>query len=334
MASYEFGRALALSPPLRERAVSIQRIIGADSSAVLKAQKLRDLTLDSDARPYLAAASGLVRVGGWLYVIADDENSLGIFPASGDSPGRRLRLFSDGLPEGGALAKPVKPDLEVLTHLPAAAFPPHGALLALGSCSTPARCRGVLVPLSGEGVPGAPQIVDLAPLCARLARELPTLNLEGAAVVGDALRLLHRGNGCSGGNASIDLDLQGLLAHFAGPAAAPVGFVRDIASHDLGSVAGVHFTFTDASPLPSGRLVFSAIAEDAPDAYADGPCVGAAIGLLDADGRVISMEPLEPLFKVEGVHAAVEAGRVSLLLVADGDDPQQAAPLLSAELDV
>ncbi|MGH9492127.1 MAG: DUF6910 family protein, partial [Terriglobales bacterium] len=140
--------------------------------------------------------------------------------------------------------------------------------------------------------------------------------------------------GRSRGNASIDLDLQGFLVDFAEPAPTPVGFVRDVVSHDLGSVAGVHFTFTDASPLPGGRLVFSAVAEDAPNAYADGPCLGAAIGLLDADCRVISMEPLDPVFKVEGVHAALEAGRVSLLLVADGDDPQQAAPLLSAALEV
>ncbi len=296
-------------------------------------RKLRELTLASGERPYLAAASGLVRVGEWLYVIADDEVSLGIFPAAGSVPGRRLRLFGAGASEGAALPKAVKPDLEVLTHLPAAAFPPHGALLALGSCSTPARCRGVLMPLSAEGMPGAPQLVDLVPLCVRLARELPALNLEGAGVVGGVLRLLHRGNGRSGGNASVDLDLAGLLAHFAAPAVLPDSLVRSVLPHDLGSLAGVHLTFTDASPLPGGRLVFSAVAEDTPDAYADGPCAGAAIGLLDADGRVISMEPLQPTLKVEGVHATVEAGRVSLLLVADGDDPQHPAPLLSTELE-
>jgi hypothetical protein len=298
------------------------------------ARKLRELTLASGTRPYLAAASGLVQVGEWLYVIADDEVSLGIFPANGSAPGRRLRLFDAGTPEGAALSKAVKPDLEVLTHLPAAAFPPHGALLALGSCSTAARCRGVLTPLSEEGTPGPPRIVDLAPLCARLARELPALNLEGAAVIGGILRLLHRGNGRSGGNASIDLDLQTLLAHFAGPTTLRDSVVRGVLPHDLGSQDGIQLTFTDASPLPGGRLVFSAVAEDAPDAYADGPCVGAAIGVLDAECRVLSLEPLHPTFKVEGVHATVEAGRISLLLVADGDDPGRAAPLLSAELDL
>ncbi len=300
---------------------------------MLTARKLRELTFASGARPFLAAASGLVRVGEWLYVIADDETSLGIFPAAGSAPGRRLPLLDAGTPPGAALPKAVKPDLEVLTHLPAAAFPPHGALLALGSCSTATRCWGALVPLSGEGVPGAPQLVDLAPLCARMARELPKLNLEGAAVVGGILRLLHRGNRRSGGNASIDLDLQDLLAHFAEPAALPDDLVREVLRHDLGSVDGIQLTFTDASTLPGGRLVFSAVAENAPDAYADGPCAGAAIGLLSADGRVISMEALHPVFKVEGVHATEEAGRVSLLLVADGDDPQQPAPLLSAELN-
>jgi hypothetical protein len=300
---------------------------------MLTARKVRELTLASGTRPYLAAASGLVRVGEWLYVIADDETSLGVFPVSGSTPGRRLRLFDAGVPEGASLPKAAKPDLEVLTHLPPAVLPPHGALLALGSCSTPARCRGVLAPLSAEGTPGAPQIVDLAPLCAQLARELPILNLEGAAVLGGVLRLLHRGTGRSGGNASIDLDLQLLLGHFFQPTALPDAIVRNVLRHELGSVGGVQLTFTDASPLPGGRLVFSAVAEDAPDAYADGPCAGAAIGLLDADCRVTSIEPLQPTLKVEGVHATEEGGRVSLLLVADGDDPQQPAPLLSAELD-
>src|SRR5574341_1072215 len=194
------------------------------------ARKLRELTLDSGHRPYLAAASGLVQVGDWLYVIADDEVSLGIFPAAGTAPGRRLPLFGAGVPEGAALPKAVKPDLEVLTHLPPAAFPPHGALLALGSCSTPARCWGGLVPLSAEQTPGAPQIVGLAPLCARLTRELPALNLEGAAVIGGTLRLLHRGTGRSGGNASIDLDLPGLLVHFNAPAVFPDAVLRNVLS--------------------------------------------------------------------------------------------------------
>ncbi len=299
---------------------------------MLKVNKLRNLTFDSGERPYLAAASGLVRVGDCLYVIADDEVCLGIFPAYGDGPGKRFQLVDEKLPEDVALRKAAKPDLEVLTHLPATVWPPYGALLALGSGSTPARRRGVLVPLAIEDKPGSPRTIDLGPLYARVARELPNLNIEGAAVTGDTLRLLQRGNGRVGGNASVDLDLHAFVTYLERATPPSEALVRNIRSHDLGALAGVRFTFTDASPLPDGRLVFSAVAEDTPDTYSDGPCLGAAIGLLDADGTVAFVEPLDLVFKVEGVHATVEGFYASLQLVADGDDPEHAAPLLAATL--
>ena len=49
-------------------------------------------------------------------------------------------------------------------------------------------------------------------------------------------------------------------------------------------------------------------------------------------GGVASLEPLDPVFKVEGVYATVEGAYASLQLVADGDDPEHAAPLLAATL--
>src|ERR1700752_5286310 len=46
---------------------------------------------------------------------------------------------------------------------------------------------------------------DLAPLYTALEeKEIPDLNIEGAAVSGDSLRLLQRGNGRAGVNAVID----------------------------------------------------------------------------------------------------------------------------------
>ncbi len=43
------------------------------------------------------------------------------------------------------------------------------------------------------------------------------------------------------------------------------------------------------------------------------------------------MESLEPVLKIEGVHATLEEdGGIALLLVADGDDETRPAPLLAA----
>ncbi len=247
---------------------------------MIHARKLRDLTLEPGERPHLAAASGLVRVGEWLYVVADDENFIGVFPAQGEGAGRRLFFDDSALPRDQAARKAAKPDREALAHLPAEAWPPHGALLALGSGSTPRRRRGAVWPLDAQGSASAPRILDLAPLYLALERQLPDLNLEGAAVVGDSLRLLQRGNGRAGVNAVIDLDLSGVCEQASRSQSLPVDLVRGIQRHDLGTQGGVRLTFTDASPLPDGRLVFSAVAEDCPDTYRDGPVIAAALGIL------------------------------------------------------
>ncbi|MFP2906856.1 DUF6929 family protein [Pyxidicoccus sp. 3LFB2] len=51
----------------------------------------RTLTLESPEAPgrpaHVSAASGLVRVGPWLYIVADDALHLAVFPAQGDAPG-------------------------------------------------------------------------------------------------------------------------------------------------------------------------------------------------------------------------------------------------------
>ncbi len=300
---------------------------------MVRASKLRDLTLESGGRPHLAAASGLVRVGEWLYVVADDENLIAVFPAQGEGAGRRLFFDNAVLPQDPASRKAAKPDLEALAHLPAQAWPPHGALLALGSCSTPRRTRGVALPLRADGSAAAPLLLELAPLYAALAAEIPELNLEGAAVSGDRLCLLQRGNGRAGVNAVVELDLRAACKSAARSQPLPADLLRGIRRYDLGVHNGVRYTFTDASPLPDGRLVFSAVAEDCPDTYQDGPVVAAALGILDAAGEVECLEQLELVLKIEGVHATLEeGGDIALLLVADADDETLPAPLLAAAL--
>ncbi len=127
-----------------------------------------------------------------------------------------LDLFSDA--DG---TKHVKPDLEAACRLPS------GRVLLLGSGSTPAPMRAVLVP---TGLP--PQVADLTPVDAavqqRLGLPLGVLDLEGAD-----------------------------------PAA--VG-VRTPRRYPLGEVDGVGLAVTDAVVLPDGRVLVSAAAEDIPTA--------------------------------------------------------------------
>jgi hypothetical protein len=50
------------------------------------------------ARSHLSAASGLVRLGQHLYVVADDEHWLGVFDLADEGPGKLLAIFDGELP--------------------------------------------------------------------------------------------------------------------------------------------------------------------------------------------------------------------------------------------
>jgi hypothetical protein len=92
---------------------------------------------------------------------------------------------------------------------------------------------------------------------------------------------------------------------------------------ELGDLDGVRLGFTDATPAGAGML-FSAAAEDSPDAYRDGPCAGSAIGLLE-DGTVRWLRPVGP-GKIEGLTRWDD----DLLLVSDADDRARPAGLYRA----
>ncbi|RKH34767.1 hypothetical protein D7Y13_03285 [Corallococcus praedator] len=293
----------------------------------------RTLTL-TDPPGHVAAASGLVRVGDWLYVVADDALHLAVFPATGDAPGHSVRLFPGELPDEHSARKAAKPDLEALCRLgPSAAFA-HGALLALPSGSTPVRRRASVLPLNADGtLAGPPRTVDCTGLYVQLERELVALNVEGAAVTGRFLRLLNRGNGEGGVDALVDLDLDRVLGGVDAGALGPAA-VRTVRRWELGEANGVRLSFTDASALPDGRVVFTATAEDSRDRVADGPVKGSAVGVLAPDGTPVYLDAVDAGVKLEGVDARVERGRIHLLLVADADDPSVPAPLLEAVLPV
>ena len=304
---------------------------------MIRARRLRELKLASPPGPgraaHLAAASGLVVAGNHLYVVADDELHLGRFDAAGDRPGELVRLFPGELPDGRKARKRRKPDLEVITRLPAFARFPAGALLALGSGSRPGRRRGALIALDSAGaVAGAPLPLDLTGLYEILARHFPALNIEGGAVLGDELVLLQRANKKHRVNALVRVSLGPLLASIAGNASDGDGGVLRVQPVEIGEVNGIPLSFTDCAALPDGRLVFTAVGEDTDDSYADGACAGAAVGVLALDGTLERIEPLAPTRKVEGVHARLDVRAVELLLVTDADDADVPAELLAAEL--
>jgi hypothetical protein len=295
-------------------------------------------TLDLAAAPaatrplHLSAASGIACVGSFIYVVADDELHLGVFRSETDTPGHLIRLFDGELPDKPKARKKQKPDCEALTLLPASADYPHGALLALGSGSRPNRRIGALLGLDSHGaVRGLPRVVDLSPMLAPLDDAFASLNIEGAVVFGDELRLFQRGNKRHGVNAVIRFALSALLDTLRSERAAAIKPTA-VDPIDLGQIDGIPFGFTDAAALPDGDMVFTAVAEDTDSAYDDGACAGAAVGIVDNEGRLRCLHRLDRPHKIEGVDARQDGNTIRLLLVTDADDAGVAASLHAATM--
>jgi hypothetical protein len=300
-------------------------------------KKLRELQLavaPQQGRPaYVSSASGLVRVGSNFYVVPDDELQLGVFPITANAPGSLIRLIEGELPLEKEERKQAKPDFEVLIRLPGFDRYPHGALLALGSGSKKRRRRAVVLGIDGrEVVDGsAPRVVDASPLYEALDKEIDDVNIEGALVSGDRLLLMHRGNKSHSTNALATFSLPAILHSFAHDDELGKTHLLALTHYDLGGINGVPLCFTDGVELGAGSILFSAVAEDTADSYHDGPCVGAAIGTIGADGKVQAIEYLDELYKVEGVHAERDGDTIKLWLVTDADDVTVPALLLSGE---
>lgn len=302
----------------------------------VRLKQLRTLRLDTPSAPgrgtFISAASGLVAVGPWLYVIADDELQLGAFAAAGSRPGSLVRLLPGTLPTGKKRRKAQKPDFEVLALLPRFPGFPHGALLAMGSGSRPNRRRGVLVPLGPSGgIAGEAQVIDLSGLYRELGGQLEEVNVEGAVVLGTQLCLLNRGHPRRGGSAVVRLSFRALQRSIARTGA--VGALPCKVHHyDLGEAGGVPLGFTDGAALPDGGLVFSAVAERANDSYQDGPCLASGIGMIGSGGDLEWLHWLRPPRKVEGITTRRIGRRTRLLLVTDADDAAVPAGLFDTAL--
>ena len=112
----------------------------------LELRRLRGLDLreppDEKMPPHVAAASGVVRRGDFVYVIGDDLLQVAIFRVAGARPGELRPALAGNLPDDTSERQAEKPDLEALTARPPVEGEAHGGLLGLGSGSSPSRERG------------------------------------------------------------------------------------------------------------------------------------------------------------------------------------------------
>ena len=298
----------------------------------LELRKLRDLELEEPSGPerpaHVAAGSGVVRRGDLAYVIGDDELFIAVFQLSDPAPGRLERVLGGELPVDAKERGSKKPDLESLTALPPFEDHPFGALFGIGSGSGPGRDRGFVWALAADGsLNGDPHEVDLSPLYDSLRDEIGGLNVEGCSVMGDTVWLLHRGNDGKTGNVVAELSLTDVMGSLREDLRIDAHELARVCRYELGELAGVPLTFSDATPLTNELLVFTASAEGD-----DGKMHGSVVGTLRTDGRVHRLRTIDRRWKVEGVHASVDTGVLDLLFVCDQDDPETPSPLLGATM--
>lgn len=264
--------------------------------------------------PGVGAGSGLVWAEGALVAIQDDAPAVARI-----DPATRAITIWPLLAEAGRMTKREKPDLEAIAE------GPDGALWLLGSGSAPPRRRVVRL------TPADRQVTwfEAGPLYDALAAVIgETPNIEGAACQGDGLRLFHRGAGSSARCRNWVLDVA------LGPEG-PRPPVANAFEVELGGIGEVALSFTDAAALGEGRFLYLAAAEDTPDAIADGPVVGVAIGLLV--GRAVRWTPVREadgtpsVRKLEGL--APDPDLAGAWVITDPDDPALPAQLCRVVLE-
>lgn len=257
----------------------------------------------------LSAASGIVLRERVALVIGDDRAGLDRYDRADGAALTPIPLLP-GLDALATLRKSDKPDLEVLAEFG------DGTLVALGSGSRPNRDRGYRIAVGGSVLE-----LDLSQLYTHLRRDIPDLNIEGAALqADDTLVLAHRGVGS--GRASRLIRLDARLLRDERLAAWPASVLRDVQGVDLGTLGGVALAFTDLAPGPDGVVYYLAAAEDTDDPYCDGHCRGSVIGRLEADGTARTLACLTPTLKAEGLaFSHRDGGTNHWWVVTDADDP-------------
>jgi hypothetical protein len=269
--------------------------------------KLTNLHTFSD--PFVSAASGLVLSNDQFYMVADDELFAVVVDKNHPEQGKTITLFSGALAEEKKLRKQTKPDLESMVVLPS------GDLLCIPSGSEKHRSTGVLIKAEGYEV----KLVDFSRLYSELRKTFSELNIEGAVIVDEWLRLFQRGNGKKQQNGTVNVHLKDLLQDKI-----TISFVKH---YELGKQNGANLSFTDAT-ITKDKIYFLAVAEDCESTYLDGEFKGSVLGTMDLKGNLLRLEALDLKYKPEGLCTDGE----NFYVVTDADDRSTPAKLFQGKL--
>ncbi len=310
-------------------------------------EKVRDLVIEplgEDRPAYVISASGLVRIDNRVLIVADDEFHLAVFDLRSNKPGSWIKLLPGALTSNYKERKKQKPDLETITHIHPSAHATEGALLVVPSMSRPNRVTGAMLRLEKNLVVGeSPVPIDFSDIQKKLAETINGLNVEGIAIQEKVTKIFHRGSKKKGKSAVIELDTKAFLHDLHDthkPMSASIASLRE---YNLGDIDGVDLEFTDAVPMPDGRIIFLATAEATDDEYKDGASVGSALGIMAANGDIEKIIRITGREKFEGVCAnyvsiessnGITAHTLEMLLVSDTDNEKIPSNLYRASVSL
>ncbi len=318
---------------------TLHATLSASLTATLGTPRL--LRYDHGAHPledlpgHVRAASSIRRQGQRLVILQDDVSALAVLDPS---TGSTHPILLPAGPDGARVFDDARGNKKFKMDLEACVVLPDGRLVAFGSGSSPQREK--IVTIAGTRGALAQQLSGsdfYASLRTHAAARGAQLNIEGAVVHGQWLRLLQRSIGKRGRepwSAILDVSLAGFVGWLDGRNPFPP--VRRILEVHLGSVAGAPLGFTDATVAADGRIALLACAEDTEDVLEDGPVLGCRFGWLDADDQAVVMTDVmdsrgQPTrLKLEGIETRIDDASV-FDVVADmdrGDEPAQIAELI------
>ncbi len=284
------------------------------------------------------------------------------------SPGTAQRIIPEVLPLGGRERSEAKADFEALTiitrddinrlsdgnlRMEMTRRFPNGLLLIVGSGGMSwggvRRSIGVVYSLGENGlIRGLPAKISFEGLHTFLDEHIVIgeLNIEGVTVHGSQLVLAQRGNsfdqdGAPAPNMLIRLALDKFLWSLCTDLKIDQLELEELGQYDLGSADYeghlVKLDFTDVDSVhedPKGRMVITGAAE-ANFEPIKGQIAGSIVGVIDAEGNLVKLLPLEDQsIKLEGVDARYNhtLGCIDVLLVPDADDPDVPAGLYAARI--
>lgn len=254
---------------------------------------------------------------GLLYVMGDDASKLLVL----DSNYNEVNTVSFFDYQEKRIPKSKKPDLETAVILDVNG---QKSLLALGSAATKERERGVLLPIPFSD--HQPQHIEYTSFVKRL-KQIPEINIEGAAVAGDHFIMSNRGNE----NHPVNHLIVTTTDFWRRQEDAPVAMSKLLIPFPLSGFAGVSELCYVAQ---EDVLLVILSSEATSNAYDDGAIGDSYIGWVKQisqklDGRDVSLEGIinlsdvDPAFKgekMEGVClSAVRDNNWYLHLVSDND---------------